>query len=478
MKNRLQHIGFFFLSLTSLTLASCDQEDAPDKREIDDSTVAFFVSLPAVGSRAEFYIDGVNTLYNDVNGFHVTAFAPDTAKTGKLYPFREEFIVKRRYDGAYCNDTCRWPEKRYGYEGRMMFYAFYPSLSKLRASAEATDKDFVLNNYSEKKASGSVSYDYRIESFKINKDISKQSDFVAVGIAGSKNDNLYSGVQPDFEHQLSNIDFLAYNSLSEYNVEIAAVKICNVMTQGDFCFNRAPYALKGDNATGHWEYPNAYKKGTVEYIYNIGEKLLLLDQNNHTTKPTAESIFGSAGSAFLLPYDHKKWEHHNDVSNKNQGLYITALIRVEKRSTGVQIYPEPGHKYGSGGVHYYLINKNDGTIKDMELEIYVNNISGVAEGADKIIEVGADDKPIYYTDKDCKNQYIAPDGFEIRELSWAAIPFGVNLKPGYRYTYYIDYGKGVGVHDPTDTDNAVAPNVLIVGFEDWIEDYEVTLNVG
>ncbi len=247
------------------------------------------------------------------------------------------------------------------------------------------------------------------------------------------------------------------------------------MTQGDFCFGPAPYAEPGDNVSGHWEYPDKYKKDTVRYIYKTGEKLLVVDGNNHTSKETAKSIFGTAGHGLLLPCRHNKWDHHKDSTNKQNGTYITVLLRVEKRSTGVQIYPDPGHKYGSGGVHYYLINKADNTIQEKELKLYVKVLNKEdGEGGIREIEVGDDGKPIYYTDEVCTNRYVPADGYEVKELSWAAIPLEVNWKPGYRYTYYLDYGKGVGVHDPTDIYNKVAPNVMIIGFDEWLNDASIT----
>lgn len=480
MTNRFIYIAL--LSLTAFIFSACEQEDAPGTYDTDDLTVAFLPSLPGVSSRAHInYDDGIKSIFNDDEKFLITAFKPEEADPGTLNPFAEQFTVTPRQDGAYRNDTIRWPGNRGTNNGKMMFYAFFPSCKTLRKQIGAEDTDFLLTNLSNKEPSGNVTYNYRINSFRIHNDISKQNDFVAASYDGNKSDNLYSGVNLNFEHQLCYVDFLAWNSESEYNVEIAAVKICNVMTQGDFRFGPAPYAGENDNTGGHWEYPEKYKKDTVGYIYKEGEKLFVIDGNNHTKHETAGSIFGTAGHALLLPCGHKKWNHQDDPTNKAGGLYITALLRVEKRSTGVQIYPEPGHKYGSGGVHYYLINKKDSTIVEKDLKLYINDITNggnviggdqKTEGPDRIIEVGADDKPVYYNSDGSK--YEVPDGCEVKELSWAAVPFEVNWKPGYRYTYYLDYGKGVGVHDPTDIGNNVAPNVIKIGFDKWQNEESLT----
>ncbi len=471
----MKNTRYAYIASMALLFASCGQEDGPASYDTDESTVSFIVSMPTVSSRAAIYYDDLKSLFNNGDDILVTSFVPEGESVGNLEPFAKDFLITKRQDGAYRNDDCRWPQNRGPRDGKMKFFAHYPTCEQLCDYYGVPDTFFVLKNYSRITPAGNAEYDYRIENFKIDNDISKHMDFVAVGVEGCKTENIYSGVRLNFEHQLSCVDFLAWNSENEYNVEIAAVKICNVMTRGDFCFNRAPYAEKGDNATGHWEYPQKYKKDTVEYIYKEGEKLFVIDGNNHATKQTAGSIFGTAGNALLLPCGHKKWEHGKDPTNKAGGLYITALIRVEKRSTGVQIYPEPGHRYGSGGVHYYLINKQDSTINTKELKLYVKHLSA---GDNQEIEVGADDKPVYYTDKGCTKIYTAPTGCEVKELAWAAIPLEVNWKPGYRYTYYLDYGKGVGVYDPTDIGNNVAPNVMIIGFDAWISDYKVTLTVG
>ncbi len=338
MTNRFTYIAL--LTLTAFIFSACEQEDAPDNYDTGDSIVAFIPSIPGGSSRADItYNDGINSIFNDKEKFLVTAFKPEEAEPGTLKPFAEQFTVTLRQDGAYRNDDIRWPSNRGKNEGRMMFYAFFPSCETLRSQIGAGDTDFLLTNKSTKEASGAFTYNYRINSFRIEKDISKQNDFVAAAFDGNKSDNLYSGVNLNFEHQLCYVDFLAFNSESEYNVEIAAVKICNVMTQGDFRFGPVPYAEKNDNTGGHWEYPLEYPKDTVGYIYKKGEKLFVIDGNNHTSKETAGSIFGTAGHALLLPCGHKKWDHRDDPTNKKEGLYFTALLRVEKRSTGVQIYP-------------------------------------------------------------------------------------------------------------------------------------------
>lgn len=67
-----------------------------------------------------------------------------------------------------------------------------------------------------------------------------------------------------------------------------------------------------------------------------------------------------------------------------------------------------------------------------------------------------DDKK-YYTDPDFNDAYTCPESAEIRHYGWAAIPLppintasGIRWKPGYQYTYTLNYSNGVGVQDPAD----------------------------
>lgn len=453
----MKNIRYAYIALMVLLLASCGQGDEPVNYDTGDSKVAFIASLPGVISRAKNDINDANVLYNNGQGFLMTVFRSDNAAAGRLKPLESEveISVTRRHDGAYRNDNLRWSDNRGANDGKMQFFAIFPSRQQLANSlGVGTDDYFLLKNYSEKMASGAVSYDYRIEKFKIANDISMQTDFVAVAAGGSKTDNLYSGVKLDFEHQLSRVDFLAWGANLEYNVEIAGIKICNVMTQGDFCFNRAPYAVEGDNATGHWEYPLSYAKDNVEYLYKPGESLFVIDENSHATKATAESILGKAGNAMLLPCRHLNWNHRDDPKNLKEGMYISVLMRLTKRSTGVQIYPEPLHTQGCDGITCWVVDESGRLVK----QVYLKD-------------------NVYYADTDYMTVYDGKAG-EVKEFSWAAIPLAVDWKPGYKYTYTLDYSKGVGVHDPADKSNAVGPIVNVVGFEEWEKSYKLTLTVG
>lgn len=61
----------------------------------------------------------------------------------------------------------------------------------------------------------------------------------------------------------------------------------------------------------------------------------------------------------------------------------------------------------------------------------------------------------YYTDPDFSEAYTLPGTEEIRNYGWVAVPLPLNLnkvrwKPGYQYSYTLDYSSGVGVHAPDE----------------------------
>ena len=433
-----KHISL--LSLPALLLLSCSHEEMPGRvATTDDSTITFLTSLPGLGSRST----DVTVEESLHDGFDVTALRREgeTSSDGKTNVFFEEEHVMRDNDGAFRSENCKWPDNKGENEGHLKFFAFYPSRDAMRRSIEEeeTTGHFNLTNLSTKDENG-VRYDYRLENFKIHKDISRHIDFVTAAAEGSKTDNLYSGVNLEFQHHLSRISLQAWGASPDYNVEIAGIRIGKPVTEGDFNLAATPEEiLNGDNTTGEWLLGETPVRSSVEYIFNeAGDRVIPIDGKDHTSQATAASVLGLGGCPMVIPYSHEAWDHNNDAPNKNEGMYFSVLLRVCDKS-GLQLYPYPSTATGDDE------SKTDE--KKMTV-IYLSVDPTSGKVLRRLYKVG----DTYYTDPTASetSRYNAETTEVIREYGWAAVPLKAEWKAGYEYTYALNYTNGVGVQDPED----------------------------
>ena len=428
------------LSLPALILSSCSQEELPGRvATTDDITITFITSLPGVGSRS---LSGTEEKSLDA-GFDVTAFSKEgeSDSDGKHNTFFEEQHVSKDVDGAFRSESCRWPDNKGDHEGHLKFFAFYPSRDAMHSSI-AEDEDsghFNLTNHSAKDEN-EVIYDYRLENFKIHRDISRHIDFVTAAGEGTKTENLYSGVNLEFQHHLSRISLQAWGASTDYNVEIAGVRIGRPVTEGDFNLAATSEAISdGDNTIGAWILGETPIRNSVEYIFSdAGDSVIPIDGKSHTTQATAASVMGLGGYPMVIPYSHEAWDHNNDAPNENEGMYFSVLLRVCDKS-GLQLYPYPATAAGE--------DESDGDEKKMAV-IYLSVDPNTGKVLKRLYKVGDS----YYTDPESSADtlYSADEAEEIREYGWAAVPVKTEWKAGYEYTYALDYTKGVGVQDPED----------------------------
>lgn len=428
--------------LFGLMSVSCSEENMPDGDDIesaDNSGIIFHVSLSAAESRS-----ATTTVAGDLNGgFHVSAICPEVDAVGALNPYlAEQFAMPIEATPGYfgifdrSDELWMWPSTRHGKEGRLKFFAFYPSCEAMRESAGVDSKYFGLANKST-KSSSKVTYDYRIEKFKVNKDISRHIDFVTATTEGTRKADAESGVRLDFEHQLSRVVLKAWGNTAN-DIEIAGVRIGLAITESDFNFAAKPTNLATGDATvsGNWIAPQ--KRDCVEYIFREGDTVVRLGRGNHTSEASAASIMGNGGCAMVIPAYNTGWNHTKDAPNKNQGLYFSVLLRVKQNDdNNTLMYP-----YIQGADMSSSVKTDEMTV------IYFS----IEKDTEKIIrklykKIGEG----YFTDPECTKPYHVPETEEIRNYGWAAVPLTDLLwKPGYQYTYTLDYSNGVGVHDPAD----------------------------
>lgn len=442
--NNKRYTYCFLLLLPALLLFSCAQDDMPGATEgTDNSGIVFRVSLPATEARST-----ATTVVGDLNGgFYVSAICPeDNASTGNALDayFTEQLAAPLEGMTGYygmlderSSEQWVWPTTRHGKLGKLKFFAFYPSCEAMRDSAGATTEYFRLANNS-KKQGNTVTYDYRMEKFKVNKEISRHVDFVTATAEGSRKADGESGVRLNFEHQLSRVSFQAWGN-TDNDIEIAGVRIGSVVTESDFNFAATPnnYAQGDNTANGKWI--GTQKRDYVEYIFREGDNVVKIGSGNlHTSEATAVSIMGTGGWAMVIPADNTGWNHKTDAANKGKGIYFSVLLRVKGKDINNNLlYP-----YVKGEVLSGSVMTDDMTVIFLSVDRETGKV---------MKRLYRDKAGNYFTDPGFTKAYAKPETEEIRNYGWAAIPMtNYRWKPGYQYTYTLNYTNGVGVHDPED----------------------------
>ncbi len=434
--------NFLIFSLLSLVLASCQTEDAGNGLIVDSDRISFVTYIPGVSSRSNYDVSKEFLR----SGISISAFCPENnaEANGLLKPHCEDAIVSQDVDGIFRGDGCRWPGNRDPKDGHLRFFAFHPSIAQMRDSVGDVRKEcFIYSNGTKKDASG-ITYDYRLTKFRVAPDISRQVDFVTAIGEGNKTDNLYSGVKLIFEHQLCGVELGVWGASTLYDVEIAGVRVGGIVTEADFSLstviaNRA----EDENTIGEWFITDKSKRGHVDFVFAPGDKVVMINANEHNTKDKVSSIMGGAGKALLIPQTQGKWDYKKDRDNtgNGKGMYFSVLIRMYERE----------------GDHHLIYPSTDPQSRDHLVYLLVRTSDGMVM------------KRLSRSQFESES-YVAPDGQEKRAYGWAAVPANVEWKPGFLYSYVLDYSHGVGVHDPADGN----PGTTIV---DW-GGVEVTTTTG
>lgn len=415
-RNPMRHIYLIYtLSLLPLLFSSCES-DGYDPTYGDDR-ISFVAGVPGVTSRANYDLGKMIPK----EGITISAISADGA-AGFLPVHFEGQIVKPEVDGLYRSDSCRWPGNSGDPDGHLRFFAFHPSHFEMRSRAGVGTECFGFSNSSKKDASG-ISYDYRLTRFRVAPDIAQQVDFVTAIGEGTKTLNLYSDIELNFEHQLCGVDIAVWGAPTLYDIEIAGVRIGGTIVEADFGLSTVvAKPAANENTIGEW-FPASFVSGHVDYVFTDGDNVVGINAKEHNTKDRAASIMGNGGKAMVIPFKHHKWDYKNDPANNGEGMYFSALIRMTEREGDQHvIYPstDPDSK---DYIVFLLVNKSDGKV--------IKRLS--------------------------KNEYLTttpPPGQEKRAYGWAAVPVNVDWKPGFTYSYTLDFSKGVGVHDPVDPNPA------------------------
>ncbi|MDE6270950.1 MAG: fimbrillin family protein, partial [Muribaculaceae bacterium] len=340
------------------------------------------------------------------------------------------------------SEDCLWPAPGKE-EPDLTFFAYYPAPADLENNTTVNDTETV--------------FDFKWRDFTISKDIPQQVDFIAAYKGVSMKSEMYTDIHLDFDHKLSRVEVNAKGENKSCKIEIAGVMIGATHSKATFDFKPQPGA--GDWILGE-------EKQNVQYVYTAGDKVVTIDN----TASGVSIMGGTQGTnyAMLLPAEYTGWNYEDDNTNSGQGLYLGVLLRVID-AKGKQQYPYTDTNQGPDAMQItklYMAVGADGTVLSGQLY------------------KGGDGK--YYTDYELNNLYTVPQGSTVKEFGWSTLPINGDWKPGYYYTYTLDYTYGVGLHAP-DVEPSRGPNAgdpiitdqvgLTVSVKEWLNGSSSTITV-
>lgn len=297
-------------ALAGMALASCSSDEPVYVNEGRDIS---FRPAMSVASRA------TETTNANLSGIKVSAFLGDG-----LYFNNIDF--NKGSDGFYVSTPAyHWP----GDDTPLTFYSYSP------ASPGGT-----VSIGSEAKT---------LTDFSPATDLSSQVDFVTAKATGTKSQNESSGVELDFNHQLSQIEVRAKADNEIYTFKISGVRIGQPVSKGSFDFESSDWTLGTDKAIYEDTYATA-----------------------KTVTDSAASVMGAGGNAMLIPQQLIAWNPETDSTNTAEGAYISIKLQVTTTETGVQMYPFPSDgncqwaaipidtKWEAGKKYIYTLDLSEG----------------------------------------------------------------------------------------------------------------------
>lgn len=413
-------ISPYMLHAVLLMLAACSQEELmPPAGDGLGERIIFRTSVPQVTSRAK------EVTAVDIDIIHVTAFNPDNESDGALAAYFNDMKLAKGSSGIFSSDSCRWPERE-RYTDRLHFLAYYPALNEGAVIVNAST------------VSGKVpEFKYSVNGFRVANNISEQVDFITAYTTGSMEENMFSCINLEFEHQLSRVEVKAKGSNKSCKLEIAGVRI------GKLGMNASHKFKTGEDAGG-WTMDESKAKENVEYIYCPGDTVVEIDDTK-----AGVTIMGGHDKvkkqyAMLIPASYNAWKVESDSTNSSEGTYISVLLRVLDKTPGGNDKQQYPYFDNSQGLNAMNINR-------VYLAVNSDNIVIACPGK---LYKGGNGK--YYTNPEMTAEYHAPRSSVVKEFGWAALPVTANWEAGRSYTYTLDFTYGVGLHDPSVT-GATAP---------------------
>lgn len=288
--------AIFMMAAAAITLASCSSDETTDVAK--SSQISFTAKVGKNSRGAETTIANLDKMW--VTGYDITdAAAP------AVY-FADQVFNKT----ADAQSPQFIPERPWYWQSgkSYKFIGIHPV---------KTDWMGTL-----KIAADQVSYSAEIPAA-----IADQKDLIIDAVKGQANSDAETGVQMQFKHILSQLQFKVKNTNQHLTYHIAGIRIVNAANKGSFTFNT-------ETRQGSWA---EQTEGKVTYEMLFKDKPIELV----TTGTTEAFLTPENSGAMIVPQKLTPW-NGNVVSTAapyDKGAYIALLINVKYTADGKYMYP-------------------------------------------------------------------------------------------------------------------------------------------
>ena len=288
--------AIFMMAAAAITLASCSSDETTD---VAKSSQISFTAKVGKNSR------GAETTTANLDKMWVTGYDITDAAAPAVY-FADQVFNKT----ADAQSPQFIPERPWYWQSgkSYKFIGIHPA---------KTDWMGTLNI-----AADQVSYSAEIPAA-----IADQKDLIIDAVKGQANSDAETGVQMQFKHILSQLQFKVKNTNQHLTYHIAGIRIVNAANKGSFTFNT-------ETRQGSWA---EQTEGKVTYEMLFKDKPIELV----TTGTTEAFLTPENSGAMIVPQKLTPW-NGNVVSTAapyDKGAYIALLINVKYTADGKYMYP-------------------------------------------------------------------------------------------------------------------------------------------
>lgn len=284
--------AIFMMAAAAITLASCSSDETTD---VAKSSQISFTAKVGKNSR------GAETTTGNLPGMWVTGYDITNANAPTVYFADQEF--KKDANSQFLPDTPWYWQAGKNYR----FIGIHPAKADWKGTLNI--------------AADQVTYQAQIPTA-----IADQKDLIIDAVTGT-DAQATSGVQMNFQHILSQLQFKVKSTNKTLTYHIAGIRIVNAASKGSFSFDtKARQGTWQDQTEGKVTYEMLFKDNPIE-----------LDGTNLTSGTLTPENSG----AMIVPQKLTPW--NGKVVSKadpyDGGAYIALLINVKYTNGGKYLYP-------------------------------------------------------------------------------------------------------------------------------------------
>lgn len=287
--------AIFMMAAAAITMASCSSDETTDVAK--SSQISFTAKVGKNSRGAETTTQNLDKMW--VTGYDITDVSAPT-----VYFADQVFDKTKDAQNPQFIPTRPW----YWQTGKSYkFIGIHPA---------KTDWMGTLNI-----AAGEVTYAADIPTA-----IADQKDLIIDAVKGKADTDATSGVNMNFQHILSQLQFKVKNTNQHLTYHIAGIRIVNAANKGSFTFNT-------ETRQGTWA-EQTEGKVTYEMLFENPIELV-------TTGQTEAFLTPKNSGAMIVPQKLTPWNGAvvSQAAPYDGGAYIALLINVKYSADGKYMYP-------------------------------------------------------------------------------------------------------------------------------------------